>query len=118
VEVHAHALAQILDGAASDDGPWVASGAVALAAAAGLTLAAVANGPALVLGLVALLLAIWAGSAMAFGGGGPMILPMSSTLTLGLAAGSVRALHGWRIRRDQRLLSQLFARLRQRAGRP
>jgi adenylate cyclase len=35
---------------------------------------------------------------------------MSSTLGLGLAAGSVRALRGWRIRRDQRLLSQLFAR--------
>jgi adenylate cyclase len=110
VEVHAHALAQILDGAATDDGPWVARAAVALAAAAGMTLAAVANGPALVLGLAVLLLLIWAGSAILFGGGGPMILPMSLTLSLGLAAGCVRALRGWRARRDQLLLSQMFAR--------
>jgi adenylate cyclase len=110
VEVHAHALAQILDHAATDDGWWIAGAAAALAAAVGMMLAAVAGGPALVAGLVVLVLSIWAGAILLFAEGGPMVLPMSSTLSLGLAAGSVRAWRGWRARRDQRLLSQMFAR--------
>jgi adenylate cyclase len=110
VEVHAHALAQILDGAARHSGPWAARMAAGLAAAAGMTLAAVADGPVFIAGLIVLLLVSWAGSAVLFGQGGPLVLPVSLTLSLCLAAGSVRFSRGWRARRDQRLLSQMFAR--------
>jgi class 3 adenylate cyclase/CHASE2 domain-containing sensor protein len=110
VEIHAQALAQILDGAASDTGPWPARAAVALTAAAGLALAAAANGPVLALGLAVLLVFVCVGSAALFSGGGPLILPTTPTLGACFAAGGVRALRGWRLRKDQRLLSQMFAR--------
>ncbi len=110
LEVHAHALSQILDGAASDGGPWPGRAAVVLAAGVGIAFAALANGPVLAAGLALCLLSIWAGTAVLFGEGGPLILPTASTLGLGLSVGSVRALRAWRVRRDQRLLSQMFAR--------
>jgi class 3 adenylate cyclase len=73
-------------------------------------LAAITEGPALIAGLIALLLAIWAVPIPLFAAGGPLVLPMSLTLALGAAAGGVRFSRGWRARQDQRVLSQMFAR--------
>lgn len=110
IEVHAQALAQILDGATARESPWTTYAAIALVAAAGMALAAFIDGSLLVAGLVILLLAIWIGPVLLFARGGPLLLPLSLTLALAFAAGGVRFWRGWRMRRDQRVLSQMFAR--------
>jgi adenylate cyclase len=110
LEVHAHALAQILDGAVTNEWPLAGVAVIAVGVASGTALAAIADGSALIAGLLVLLVASWIGPALLFAAGGPLIFPMPLTLSFGAAASSIRFLRGGRARRDQRILSQMFAR--------
>lgn len=110
VEIHAQALAQILDGSAKDAPSWIGPAAVALAAMIGFLLANAAEGVALIASLLVVLLAIWIGSVMLFAAGGPLIAPLRLTVAFGLVVAGLRFWHGRRAQRDHRVLGQMFAR--------
>jgi class 3 adenylate cyclase len=110
IEIHAHALAQIVDGATRNMPPWAAPAALTIAAAMGLLLASLLDGPALIVGLLILVIAIWVGPTALFAAGGPLILPMPATLAFFMAAAGFRFWRGREARRDHRILRQIFAR--------
>lgn len=111
VEIHAHALSQMLERSAlAPPDPWIRWGAVAAAAAIGMTLAAVNNGALLIMAIVVLISAIWGGALAAFGAGAPLVAPLAPTLALSLGAGGARVWRGWHERRDRKVLMQLFSR--------
>jgi adenylate cyclase len=111
VEIHAHALAQMLDGSARTlPGRWIEWGAVAAAAAIGMSLAAVNSGALLIMAIVALISAIWGGALAAFSAGAPLVAPLAPTLALSLGAGGARTWRGLHERRDRKVLMQLFSR--------
>ena len=111
VEIHAHALSQMLEGRAADAvDPWLLRVLAAAAAVAGMVLAAAGGGGVVVAGLVVLVPLLWAGAVTAFAAGGPLVPPLSATLALALGAGGVRFWRGRRDAHDRRLLMQLFSR--------
>jgi class 3 adenylate cyclase/CHASE2 domain-containing sensor protein len=111
VEIHAHAVSQILVGEARPPtAPWIKRGMVTLAAAAGMALATGVGDSLLIAGLVLSILVIWVGFAALFALGGPLLLPMSSTVSLGVGAGCTRFWSGRRERQDHRMLRQIFSR--------
>ncbi|GGF15383.1 adenylate/guanylate cyclase domain-containing protein [Aliidongia dinghuensis] len=111
VEIHAHALAQILDGAAlAAPSPWIERGAVAAAAAIGMALVAVNDSVLPIAAVTVLIAAIWAGALAAFSIGAPLVAPLAPTLALSLGAGGARSWRGWLERRDRKVLMQLFSR--------
>src|SRR5262249_4796528 len=105
VEIHAHALSQILEHGTSEDNAWVRPILVAAAAAAGTALATYTTGAWFVAGLVLLLMLIWASAIAGFAAfGGPPIVPLAPSLGLAVAAGSIRAWQSSSERRDKRTL--------------
>ena len=111
VEIHAQALAQILEHDMAEEPGWLlprtATGA---AAAAGMALAAFGGNIILVTGLTVLLAVIWAGAVALFTVGGPLLPPMAPTLALFIGLGGIRLWRDWRERRERRMLHLLFAR--------
>jgi len=111
VEIHAHALSQMLEPTTpAAPSPWIARGAVAAAAAIGMALALANNGALLITAMVVLIAAIWGGALAAFSAGAPLIAPLAPTLALSLGAGGARTWRGWQERRDRKVLMQLFSR--------
>ena len=111
VEIHAHALSQMLDGTAlAAPSPWIGRGAVAATAAIGMALAALNDGALLIMAITVLIAAIWGGALAAFSAGAPLVAPLAPTLALGLGAGGARSWRGWHERRDRKVLMQLFSR--------
>jgi class 3 adenylate cyclase len=111
VEIHAHALSQMLERSAlADPDPWIGWSAVAAAAAVGMALAAIDNGALLIMAIVVLISAIWGGALAAFSAGAPLVAPLAPTLALSLGAGGARTWRGWHERRDRKVLMQLFSR--------
>ena len=111
VMIHAHALSEMLERpAAAGPNPWIIRGAVAVAAAIGMALAVVNNGALLIIAMVVLISAIWAGALAAFSAGAPLVAPLAPTLALSLGAGGARTWRTWHERRDRKVLMQLFSR--------
>ena len=111
VEIHAHALSQMLEPPvpATPD-PWIGRGAVAVAAAIGMALAVINDGALLIMAIVVLISAIWGGALAAFSVGAPLVAPLAPTLALSLGAGGARTWRSRHERRDRKVLMQLFSR--------
>ena len=109
VEIHAHALAQILAHRADDAGGQYELASVAGTALVGMSVGLL-SGSAFIASLGALALLTWAGIIAAILLGGPLVLPLAPTLSLALGAGSVRFWRARAERRDRKVLGQLFSR--------
>lgn len=111
VEIHAHALSQMLERRVQRPPDWLDAAGIALAAAAGMGLAAATSGTVFFVGLVSLAMLILATVIAIFALlSGPLILPLAPILSLGLGAGGTRFWVGRNERRERQILRQLFSR--------
>jgi adenylate cyclase len=109
VEIHAHALAQILERRAVAAGHLHGVASVAATALIGMSIGLL-SGAAFIAGFGALVFLTWASIIAVISLGGPIVLPLAPTLSLALGAGCVRFWRAGGERRDRKILTQLFSR--------
>jgi adenylate cyclase len=111
VEIHAHILAQILEGRASSPSAALSAAGVTLATAScGAALALLLAGWPMVGALAGVAVLFWLLSLGAYAAGGPFTPLVAPTLSLVVSSGAVRFWRGRQAQRDRQMLMQLFSR--------
>ncbi len=112
VVIHAHVLAQLLEGREARQGGFILTAALAgTMALAGVAVARLAMAwPLKLLGGLVIVAAVWAATTLWFQAGGPLVPVVLASVALPVAAGVDTALTGRRIRAQRRFIRDAFVR--------
>ncbi len=112
VVIHAHVLAQLLEGREAPRGGFIVTTALAgMMALAGVAVARLTLAwPLKLLGGLVIVAAVWAATTLWFQAGGPLVPVVLASVALPVAAGVDTALTGRRVRAQRRFIRDAFTR--------